>query len=243
MEDKKGVKIAKLEGALDFVEWRRMIKAYLRRDDYLLLGLEKSAEDDTQQAIAAWRKAQIIAKSNIVLHLGSQPQVRCRGIIDNDDKTAYDLWKALEETYTATNSQAIQNLRHQLDSLLYKDGGDWDEHFSKFMGILAQLASLDEEISEKEKTSRLIRSLPQSFSPIAMVGNLLDSFEKLEQAVRAEVDRRKNPHNPQSSNFNNDSQAKPKANFTSNKDNHASRKPNKFTKQFHKGDQEEKREM
>ncbi len=66
------------------------------------------------------------------------------------------------------------------------------------MSILAQLASLDEEMSEKEKASRLIRSLPQSFAPIAMVANFLDSFEKIEQSVRAEVDRRNNPHNPQS---------------------------------------------
>ncbi len=116
---------------------------------------------------------------------------------------------ALEESYIATNSQAIQNLRHQLDSLLYKDGANWDKHFSKFLNILAQLASLYEEFNEKEKTSTLIRSLPQSFAPIAMVASFFDSFEKVEQAVRAEVRRRKNPLNPQAGNFNSETQAKP----------------------------------
>jgi len=51
-----------------------------------------------------------------------------------------------------------------------------------------------------------------------MVATLLDSFERVEQAIRAKVDRRKNPHNPQS-NFS-DGRSKemtPKANFT-NKD-------------------------
>ena len=96
------------------------------------------------------------------------------------------------------------------------------------MNILAQLASLDAEFSEKEKTSRLIRSLPQSFAPISMVASFLDSFEKAKQAVRAEVDRRKNPHNPQAGNFNSETQAKPKANFTMNKVNHAAGKPYKF---------------
>ena len=83
---------------------------------------------------------------------------------------------------------------------MYKDCGDWDEHFSKFMNILAQLAPLDEEVSEKEKTSKLIRSLPESFAPTAMIASLLETLEKVEQAVRAEVDRRNNPHNSHSNN-------------------------------------------
>jgi len=78
-----------------------------------------------------------------------QPQVRTRAIIDDDDKTSYDLWTTLESIYTAPNTQAIKNLRHQLDSLLYKDDENWDEHFSRFMNVLAQLASLDEEFSDK----------------------------------------------------------------------------------------------
>ncbi len=132
------------------------MKAYLCRADYFLLGLEKSAQDDSREAMNASRKAQIIAKSDITLHLGPQPQVRCRIVIDDDEKTGYELWKVWEGTHIATNSQAIQNPQYQLDSLLYKDGANWDEHFSKFMNILAQLASLDEEFSEKDKISRFI---------------------------------------------------------------------------------------
>lgn len=103
------------------------------RSDYLLLGWKDKPMDESESAKAAWTESQKIAKSIIVLHLGRQPQVRCRCITDDDKKTAYELWKCLEDTYTATNSKAIQNLRHQLDSLLYNDGDDWDEHLSKFM--------------------------------------------------------------------------------------------------------------
>ena len=61
------------------------------------------------------------------------------------------------------------------------------------MATLSQLASLAEEFSEKEKNSRLIRSLLESFAPIAMFPSFLDSFEKVEQAIVAEVNRRKIP--------------------------------------------------
>ncbi len=94
------------------------MKAFLRRDDYLLLGLQESPNTQSQGAVNTWRKAQTIAKANITLHLGSQAQIRTRSIIDDDDKTAYDLWTGLAETYTATNTQAVQNLKHQLDNTL-----------------------------------------------------------------------------------------------------------------------------
>ncbi len=44
------------------------------------------------------------------------------------------------------------------------------------MNVLSQLASLDEELCDEGKTSKLIRSLPESHAPIAMVATLLDSL-------------------------------------------------------------------
>lgn len=64
------------------------------------------------------------------------------------------------------------------------------------MATLWQLVSLGQEFSEKENTSRLIRSRPELFAPVAMVSSFLDGFEKVEQAIWSEVDRGKNPHNP-----------------------------------------------
>ncbi len=44
------------------------------------------------------------------------------------------------------------------------------------MNLLAQLASLDENFSGKENTSKLICFLPDSFAPIALVVTLLHSL-------------------------------------------------------------------
>ena len=77
-------------------------------------------------------------------------------------------------------------------------------------------------------TSRLIRSLPQSFAPISIVASFFDSFEKVGQDVCAEVDRGKYPHNSQARNFISETQAKLYANYSEKKGNHAAGKPNIF---------------
>ena len=63
------------------------------------------------------------------------------------------------------------------------------------MNLLAQLAFLNEKLSDKEKISELIRCLPESIALFAMVAKLLVSFEKVEESIRAEFDRRKDPYN------------------------------------------------
>ena len=111
-----------------------------------------------------------------------------------------DLWEELDRIYTESNAQAVQNLKNELDALIYKDGADWNAHVTSFLSVAGKLAAFDVELTEKDKVSRLIRSLPTSFSPLAMVSHLTDaSFNNIVTAVEAEIARRSNPHNPQSS--------------------------------------------
>lgn len=55
--------------------------------------------------------------------------------------------------YTATNSQAIQNVRSTLDNLRYTDGKHWDSHVGKFNGLIAKLSSFGTDIPEREDGS------------------------------------------------------------------------------------------
>eukprot|EP00737_Agarophyton_chilense_P002448 gb/GEZJ01002792.1/.p3 GENE.gb/GEZJ01002792.1/~~gb/GEZJ01002792.1/.p3 ORF type:complete len:141 (-),score=18.24 gb/GEZJ01002792.1/:87-509(-) len=85
-----------------------------------------------------------------------------------------------------------------MDTLLYNDNEDWNKHESKFVEIVGEQATFDKKISEKEKVSKLFRSLPISFAPLAMKSNLTDSgFDSIFNAVEAEVVRRKNPNDLQ----------------------------------------------
>ena len=69
------MKKAKLEGAIEYVEWKRSMKEYLLCDDFMLIGLRKSPGNSGERKILDWNEAQIIAKANIILHMGSQHQV------------------------------------------------------------------------------------------------------------------------------------------------------------------------
>lgn len=72
------VKIRKLEGTLDCAEWKRSMKAYLHRDDFMLLRLRKSPKNSDERGTADRDNAQIIAKTNIIRHMHSQPQFRTK---------------------------------------------------------------------------------------------------------------------------------------------------------------------
>lgn len=106
-----------------------------------------------------------------------------------------ELWSELERIFT----QVIQNLKQKLDSLIFKEGGNFEMHVVFFLSIGGKLAKYDTEISEPEKTSEMLRSLPPSFALLAIVSCLHElSFEKVVKVDQAELSRRSNLHNPQS---------------------------------------------
>jgi len=176
--------------------------AYLRREDPTLLGLQPHPGDGTNaRQLSLWTAKATRAKSNIVLSLGDAAMSKARLFVDSDERTALELWTELERIYTASNAQAIQNLKNRLDALLYVDGKDWNAHVTKFLTIIGELATFDAELSPTDQTSKLLRSLPPSFSPLAMVSDLTEiTFDKLVSAVQLEIARRSNPNNPQQGN-------------------------------------------
>ena len=99
--------------------------------------------------------------------------------------------------FTTSNTQSILKIRNELDRLAFEDGGDWDLHVSKFLGIIGRLATYDEEVPEKEKTTKLIRTLPESLCTIAMMSYANDfDFDRLVNVVSAELSRRKSRSKP-----------------------------------------------
>lgn len=88
----------------------------------------------------------------------------------------------------------IQNVKQKLDSLIYSD---FEKHVAAFLSIVGELANYDSDISETEKTSKVLRSLPPSFAPLAMVSSLQDlTFDKVVNAVQAKIAQRSNHNNP-----------------------------------------------
>lgn len=65
------------------------------------------------------------------------------------------------------------------------------------MGIIDELGSYDQEITDKEKETKAIRTLAKSFKPIEIVRKFTQmSFNDFVQAMNAEIERQKNIRNP-----------------------------------------------
>ncbi len=101
----------------------------------------------------------------------------------------------------ASNEQAIQNLRNKLSSQLYVEGAEREEHMNQFNNIIAQLALQDINVTEAEKKSLIIRSLPKSMSLISTVVSATPTMtmEAIDALVRRDIESEKNPNNQKGS--------------------------------------------
>ena len=189
-------KIDKLKGAGNYLNWRRNARAVLIRSDRTLLGLKPRPENVTDEEMKKWEDATALVKSDLTLMLSDEVQIRAHEIIDDDERNGYELWNFLESTYTASNEQAVQNLRVKLDSLKYVEGTDWEKHLNKFNHLISLLAIQNVAIDEKQKKSLLIRTFPESLRVISTVSNCQPDMtvEAIDALVRAELDLKNNPN-------------------------------------------------
>ncbi len=110
-----------------------------------------------------------------MLALGPSAKSKTSEIIDDDSKTAKELWDELARLHKMTSTQAILNLKQQIDSLLFHEKKDFSAHVNKFVAICDELASYGEEVDPKDISSKLICSLPSSFAALAMVTPVTDT--------------------------------------------------------------------
>ena len=63
------------------------------------------------------------------------------------------------------------NLRTQLHNIRYTDGKDLQEQLTKIEEIFIEIARLNDSVTEKDKIVALLRSLPGTFSFIALMAD------------------------------------------------------------------------
>lgn len=127
-----------------------------------------------------------------MLTFDSGPMGQTRTIIDDEDRTAKKFWEALKMQYATSNVQDILNLYNKLENIRFKENEKWEAHFNEFNEILTMLAAFGAQIYDEEVASKLITTLPESFSPLAMVVQTLDTrLENLVNAIEGELARRK----------------------------------------------------
>jgi len=114
-------KLPKLHTQADYILWRRRVYAFLRRNDVELLGLSEEPEDASAAVKKRWFEASTKAKSTIILCLGDAPLAQTRLLVDDDDRSAKELWDELMRIFTTSNTQSILNIRNELDRLVFED--------------------------------------------------------------------------------------------------------------------------
>lgn len=177
----------KLAGPYNYLEWKRYITAFMRLTDHELLGLQPEPENESD----AWKEAQIKAKCNIMLALGTRPMYKAGSIIDDTTETAHDLWNFLADWFENSKEQVVQTIQRQIKNMKYSDGEEWDEHEERFDLLVLKLGLYDHPISDKEKIWRLIQTLPPSFSSLHLKAPLFNAdFFVFTNDLRTEIDRR-----------------------------------------------------
>lgn len=62
-----------------------------------------------------------------MLSLNDNVLAKTRTMVDDDEKTAKDLWEELHRIFTTLGAQAIANLHNKLDSLVFDENKNWDD--------------------------------------------------------------------------------------------------------------------
>lgn len=145
------------------------MKAYIRSDDHNPTGLTSIPEGVSTSALKTLRKKSSKAKSMMILALADSALAQARLMTDDDDKSAKELWDELARIYTTSSFQTVQNLIYKLDTLVFDDKKDWNEHVATFLAICVELTAYDHDIPSKDMAEKLLRSFPNALNSVATV--------------------------------------------------------------------------
>ncbi|ORX79352.1 hypothetical protein BCR32DRAFT_246436, partial [Anaeromyces robustus] len=85
-----------------------------------------------------------------------------RKIIENRGKTAYEVWKILENSFTKGKEQLKTELKEKLEKLKFDTSVDINIFISYIENIFDELELLDHNIPDEAKVGFLNRSLPEN---------------------------------------------------------------------------------
>lgn len=135
MSSKSGChgKLDKRKIATDYIFWCLRILAHLPRDDPYLGGLWPCPEElpMSNRTMRTWIDNSLNAKNTSTPFLADSAMGMARKMVEDDKKTAKDIWNALKYAYTKYNTHAVQNIRHCFESLAYRDDKDWKQHITR----------------------------------------------------------------------------------------------------------------
>jgi len=99
----------------------------------------------------------ITTKWIIINSLGEQTQ----SIIEGNEKSAYEIWKLLKESFTKSKEQRKIELTKKIENLKF-DNKDISIFIANLQNLFNEIAKIDSEISDSSKIGILNRCLPEN---------------------------------------------------------------------------------
>lgn len=153
-------KLPKLTNYKGFIHWRRRVYAFILRDDMGLLRFTEEPDNAPASFQKKLLENMIRAKSKIILTLGSWPLSQIISIIYVDSRTAKELWDSLSKLFSTSNSQSPSTSMSSRISVSRKM--TIGNPMQKFFEITGKLSEYEFSVKEEEKSSKLLRTLPES---------------------------------------------------------------------------------
>lgn len=160
----------KLKGVENWVMWKFQTKVFLNADELFDLTANNKKPDrsayqgETSQTtyekeLAVWRKNDSKAQKIIVRTLAPQPMMH---VINCE--SAYDMWGKLQAVYEQKSAVSIHFLQEKFYSFVKDPKDGVALHISKLENLAQQLKDLGETISTSMLITRILTTLPTSFS-------------------------------------------------------------------------------
>jgi len=185
--------IEKFDGRINFGLWKVQVK-----DVLIQSGLQKALKGNTSKMEAdKWEELDLRATSAIRLCLANNVFVNVQNL-----SSAKELWEKLEGLYQAKGISNRLLLKEQFHNLRMDEGTKISDHLSTLNNIVSELESIEVKIDDKDKTLRLILSLPPSYvhlKAVLMYGKESLSFEEVATKIISEERRMKSDESTSSS--------------------------------------------
>jgi len=103
-------------------------------------------------------KNDITTKWMIINSLGEKTQK----LIEGNGKTAYDIWKILQESFNKSLGRRKMELKEKLNNYKYDEDQDINIFIANLQNLIDELERIDNDMSDSTKVGILNRSLPDN---------------------------------------------------------------------------------
>lgn len=149
--------VEKFDGCGNFSLWQIRVKDMLVQQG-LIRVLRGRGKLSTAVKDEEWKDLDEKATSTIRMCVADQVLFNI-----GNEETAVGLWEKLERLYLAKSVTTKLLLKQRLYALKMQEGGNLQEHFNAFNGLLSQLHVVGSKVEEEDKALLLLTSLPSSY--------------------------------------------------------------------------------